>query len=163
MGLYTLLCPRFREFRVKAPMVTLTLPSQGVTAVFCYVITPSKRAKFSSAYLLFHLQTPLWSPWGSGHGEGAQVTFHPHNFVYTSQIPTSKFLLFLLTFSSPGLECSSHSPHQTLNHHLKTSPSPTSGRISWPLLSLRSPKTLSLPNHHAFSHFPICMTDVLKS
>ena len=92
-----------------------------------------------------------------------QVTFHPHNFVYTSQIPTSKFLLFLLTFSSPGLECSSHSPHQTLNHHLKTSPSPTSGRISWPLLSLRSPKTLSLPNHHAFSHFPICMTDVLKS
>ena len=52
------------------------------------------------------------------------VTFHPTTFVYTSQISTSKFLL---TFSSPCLECSSsHSPHQALNHHLKTSPSPTS-------------------------------------
>lgn len=74
VGLYTLHCPRFREFRVKAPMVTLMLPSQGVTAVFCYVITSSQRAKFSSAYLLFHLQTPLWSPWGLGMGRGQ--TYH---------------------------------------------------------------------------------------
>jgi hypothetical protein len=48
------------------PNSSLNFAFRRVIADFCYVITSSKRAKFSTAYLQFCPSNPLWSQWSFG-------------------------------------------------------------------------------------------------